>query len=126
MQMHSIAGKPRLLADDLQILCTGANRLKLYEARFTKTQAHLQDMGATLAPSKSMTFSTDAATRGWMEEDTQSHCRCDRFQGSGSTPECDRRKMVWYDRDKQDATGGRRDGKAEQDKSTVCEEGSTA
>ena len=66
MQMRSMAVKPKLLADDLQILCTGPNRLKLFEAGLTKTQEHLEDMGARLAPSKSMTFSTDAATSGWL------------------------------------------------------------
>ena len=66
MQIHTMPVKPMLLADDLQILCTGPNRLRLFEAGFTKTQEHLEDMGARLAPSTSMTFSTDAATRGWL------------------------------------------------------------
>ena len=66
MQMHSMAVKPRLLADDLQILRTGPNHLKLFEAGFTTTQ-ELEDMVANLAPSESMTVSTDAATRGQTE-----------------------------------------------------------
>lgn len=68
MQMHAMAVQPRLLADDLQILCTEPNRLQLFGAGFTTTQEHLEDMGARLAPSKSMTFPTDVATGGWLRK----------------------------------------------------------
>ena len=37
VQMHTIAVQPRLLADDLQLLCTGPNHLQLFEYGFNKT-----------------------------------------------------------------------------------------
>ena len=47
MQMRSLAVKPRLLADDLQLISTGSRHLHHFEYAFNKTHAHLEDMGAT-------------------------------------------------------------------------------
>ena len=66
MQMRMCSVKPRILADDLQLLCTGENHLKHFEFGFNKTHEHLTDMGAKLAPKKSINFSSDEASRRWM------------------------------------------------------------
>ena len=64
MQMRSMAVKPRVLADDLQILATGPRHLELFEQAFDSTHEHLEDLGAKMAPNKSMTFSSEAVARG--------------------------------------------------------------
>ena len=45
VQMRRCAVKPRILADDLQILSQGENHLKNFEYAFTKTHKHIEDMG---------------------------------------------------------------------------------
>ena len=67
-QMKSYAVQPRLLADDLQILSTGPNHLANFEFAFDKTHKHLEDMGAKLAPTESMTFPTCTATSNWLKQ----------------------------------------------------------
>ena len=57
--MKACAVMPRVLADDLQLISTGTKHLENFEYAFNKTHAHLADMGAKLAPSKSVTFSTE-------------------------------------------------------------------
>ena len=66
MQMKSYAVYPRVLADDLQVISVGERHLEHFEYAFTKTHKHLADMGAKMAPQKSMTFSSDAASRNWL------------------------------------------------------------
>ena len=51
MQMRSMAVKPSIIADDLQIIATGPRRLELFEQAFDKTHEHLEDLGARIAPS---------------------------------------------------------------------------
>ena len=63
MQMRSLAVKPRLLADDLQLISTGPRHLHNFEYAFNKTHAHLEDMGARIAPQKCYTCSTSTAAR---------------------------------------------------------------
>ena len=67
-QMKSYAVRPRLLADDLQILSTGPNHLANFEFAFDKTHKHLSDMGAKIAPSKSITFSTCKTSANWLKQ----------------------------------------------------------
>ena len=66
IQMRRCAVIPRVLADDLQLLCTGENHLKIFEYGFTQTHKHIHDLGAKLAPKKSTTFSSDEASRQWL------------------------------------------------------------
>ena len=68
VQMKLYAVKPRILADDLQLLCTGDNHLENFEYGFTKTHKHIEDLGARLAPNKSMTFSSNEVSRRWLRE----------------------------------------------------------
>ena len=68
MQMKSMAVKPRILADDLQIFATGPLHLEWFTHAFDKTHLHLQDMGARIAPSKSLTFSSNNTARQWLRE----------------------------------------------------------
>ena len=63
VQMEGCDAKPRILADDLQLLCTGDKRLANFEYSFDETHKHLEKMGAKLAPNKSITFSSDEASR---------------------------------------------------------------
>ena len=58
MEMRSYSVKPRLLADDLQVIPTGPNHLKMFQRAFDKTREHLEALGAKLAPTKSLVFST--------------------------------------------------------------------
>ena len=93
-------------------------------------------MGATLPPSKSMTFSTDAATRGWLR--THKWRRVNRTMAV--VTDCRGREHTWM-RQKEDGMVRRWYGKtltsrmlqvadetekAEQNKSTAREESSTA
>ena len=64
--MKSLAVQASMLADDLQIICTGPKNLEILEDAFAKTHEHLEDMGAKLAPNNPPIFSTDAATRDWL------------------------------------------------------------
>ena len=50
MQMRSMSVQPRVLADDLQLLCIGPKHLEHFEFGFNKSQEHLEDLGAKLAP----------------------------------------------------------------------------
>ena len=55
--------RPRILADDLQIISTGTRHLDHFKFAFTKTHEHLEDMGAKVAPSKRVVFSTNSGSR---------------------------------------------------------------
>ena len=68
MQMKSMAVKPRILADDLQIFATGPRHLEWFTHAFDKTHLHLQDMGARIAPQKSLTFSSNNTARQWLRK----------------------------------------------------------
>ena len=56
VQMREAAVKPRILADDLQILAMamGPRHLEHFEFGFDATHKHLHDMGARMAPKKSI------------------------------------------------------------------------
>ena len=66
LQMKDLGVKPRFLADDLQLMCTGKNHLQGFAKAFHATHRHLEDLGAKLAPKKSITWSSSAATRKWL------------------------------------------------------------
>ena len=68
--MREAAAIPRILADDLQVITTGPNHLEHFEYVFDLTHEHLEDMGAKLAPAKSVTFSSEAADRKWLRTHT--------------------------------------------------------
>ena len=57
--MRSYAVQPRVLADDLQIISTGSRHLEHFELALNRSHKHLKDMGARIAPDKSMTFPVD-------------------------------------------------------------------
>ena len=54
VKMKSMAVKPKILADDLQIIASGTRHLELFEQAFDTTHEHLEDLGAKMAPNKSM------------------------------------------------------------------------
>ena len=58
--------KPRVLADDLQLMAVGEGHSGSFKNGFDKTHLHLERMGARLAPQKSITFSTDGTSRNWL------------------------------------------------------------
>ena len=66
MQMRGCAVKPKILADDLQILSQGFNHLDHFEYAFNKTHKHIEDMGGRLAPNKSVTFASNETDRNWL------------------------------------------------------------
>ena len=66
MQMCSLKVKPRILADDLQLMCIGTGHSEAFEFAFDATHQHLEDIGAKLAPKKSITWSSSAAVRKWL------------------------------------------------------------
>ena len=68
LQMKRMAVKPRVLADDLQILASGPRHLELFEEAFDTTREHLEDLGARIAPKKSMTFSSEPVARKWLRD----------------------------------------------------------
>lgn len=63
MQVKSTAVQPRVLADDLQLLCTGPKHLKLVENGSTKTHEHLGGYRSENSATQVDVFSTDEATR---------------------------------------------------------------
>ena len=66
VQMEMSAVTPRILADDLQLLCTGNRHLVDFEYVCNETHTHFTDMGAKLAPKKSIIFSSDETSRRWL------------------------------------------------------------
>ena len=58
----------RILADDLQIISTGTRHLTHFQYAFSKTHEHLEDMGAKVAPTKCIAFSTCKAAREWLKK----------------------------------------------------------
>ena len=56
-----------VLVDDLQLIATGPRHIETFEFAFNRSHEHLQDMGARLAPKKSVVFSTDPKVSSWMQ-----------------------------------------------------------
>ena len=56
-QMESVGAMPRILAEDLFIFKSGKKHLEKLECAFDLTHEHIEDMGANIAPSKSITHS---------------------------------------------------------------------
>ena len=67
MEMKALAMNTRILADDLQLVSIGPRHLENFTQAFDKTHAHLTAMGAKIAASKSLTFSSDETTRRWLK-----------------------------------------------------------
>ena len=67
-EMQHYAVRPRLLADDLQILSTGERHLGNFEFAYNRTHLHLERLGAKIAPAKCNTFSSDAKSREWLRQ----------------------------------------------------------
>ena len=55
-EMKAMGLQPRVLADDLQVVATGAEHLDTFVRSFDATHQHLECMGAKLAPHKSVVF----------------------------------------------------------------------
>ena len=70
MQMDSVGMIPRILADDLFIFSSGEEHLERLEHAFDLTHEHMEDMGAKIAPSKSMTIASDVTSRTWLRNHT--------------------------------------------------------
>ena len=68
MQMKACAATPRILADDLQILTTGPRHHENLTYAFDLTHKHMEDMGARIAPTKSVTFASNSTSRKWLRE----------------------------------------------------------
>ena len=64
--MKQRAVKPRILADDLQIISTGTRHIEHFIHAFDKTHEHMEDMGARIAPQKCTTFSSETVIREWL------------------------------------------------------------
>ena len=68
LEMREMGLLPRVLADDLQIVATGEDHLAACEKGFDATHKHFEEMGARLAPNKSIVFSTDGGARNWLKQ----------------------------------------------------------
>ena len=66
IQIKEMDIKPRILADDLQLMSTGEDHLAKFVGGFDATHKHLMDLGAKLAPKKSITWSSCVASRKWL------------------------------------------------------------
>ena len=110
-QMEEAAVKPRILTDDLQILARGPNHLEHFEYAFDATHKHLYDMGAKIAPKKSVVFSSDRKSRGWLKQHRwgplQQH----------------EQKEVWRHPHGQDEEGSGCDKEARKDEDIIQEQG---
>ena len=60
--------QPRVLADDLMLLGIGEGHLNAFYHAFSDTHLYMQDLGAKIAPEKSLLFSNDGAIRRWISE----------------------------------------------------------
>ena len=65
-QMRAVAVVPRILADDLQIFTSGPRHLENLRYAFDLTHEHMEDMGAKIAPTKSVTFASNITSRNWL------------------------------------------------------------
>ena len=65
-QMESVGAIPRILADDLFTFRSGKKHLEKLECAFDLTHEHMEDMGAKIAPTKSVTFASSVTTRKWL------------------------------------------------------------
>jgi hypothetical protein len=63
MKMRSMQVTPRVLADDILLFARGEGHETRFKQAYDATHAYINDMGASMAPSKSATFSTDRKTR---------------------------------------------------------------
>ena len=66
MEMRTLGMKMRILADDLQIIRVGPRHLRNFVDAFDQTHEHLHAMGAKIAAGKSLTFSSNDASRKWL------------------------------------------------------------
>ena len=124
VQMKAMKVEPNILADDLQIISIGTRHAEHFQHAFDKTHERLEDLGATLAPAKSITFSSELATRNWM--------RTHRWRRQGKvvkvvtdcmgiwgTPPCNKRKKEGGDAVNKDEGDHEVDDKVGANKSTV-------
>ena len=123
MQMKAYAVKPRVLADDLQILSQGLNHLKNFEYAFSKTHKHIEDLGGRLAPKKSITFASDESSRIWLRNHKWKggphHTSHHRWKRPGSPHERRRQQDPRDHFNQENGSDGTRGGKPEQGKSTI-------
>ena len=68
VEMKGECVRPRVLADDLQLIAVGGDHLGTFQKAFDKTHGRLEAMGAKLAPQKSVAFSTDGNSRNWLRQ----------------------------------------------------------
>ena len=68
MQMKAAAVTPRVFTDDLQIIARGPRRLEHFQYAFDQTHKHLHDMGARMAPAKSVTFAMYKTAKKWVKQ----------------------------------------------------------
>ena len=69
VQMGEVYVIQRILADDLQLMCTGEgckDQLRNFRDGFDATHKYLEDLGAKLAPKRSITLSSSTIARKWL------------------------------------------------------------
>ena len=66
-QMEEMEVISRILADDLFIFYSGEEHLSKIEEAFDATHKHMEDMGAKVAPTKSVTFASNSTSRKWLK-----------------------------------------------------------
>ena len=70
MEMKAMAMNTRILVGDLQLVSICPRHVANFKDAFDNTHTHLTAMGAKIAASKSLTFSSDETTRKWLK----THC----------------------------------------------------
>ena len=65
-RMEAMGVKARILADDMFIIAEGPDHIQKFLDAVNETHQMLQDMGAKVAPNKSMNFSSVPSTAKWL------------------------------------------------------------
>lgn len=60
--------EPKVLADDVLIIATGARMIKRLARAIDATHEFLHDLGAKVAPSKCFNFASNTTARKWLED----------------------------------------------------------
>ena len=59
---------PKVLADDVLVIATGARMLRRRARAVDETHAYLHDLGARVAPAKCFNFASTGSARRWLED----------------------------------------------------------
>lgn len=70
MEMHQRNITAKILADDVILIAKGEHMLRDFPEALEATHRYLHDMGAIVAPTKSLNFTSSKAAKLWLEDTT--------------------------------------------------------